>query len=322
VPDADTTIADALTAIGHPGLASSRRPVLHRGDATLVTLAALAADGSPTWRGLWLDPSGARVLGPPAPPSLLTQTGHLPSPTAELLDLLEAAYRSYVDWLEVLGGRLDTLEGRPDPAPLAELGALLHAIAGVRKHIERWTVLVTDLGGPLGSLFPAIAGQLPVLRSESMHLDSLSGGIGQGVRDLVSIRNAVESNRLAESANRLGEVSNRIAALANTSNLRMLGVAYIALVLALISAVVLIPNTAATILGVPGAAWVPGIWIVVILVVLAVVPVAIVFSRPWVIRTLRALSTSEVRSGEGLRDLPEVRAQDIETDAPLLRQGS
>jgi hypothetical protein len=153
-----------------------------------------------------------------------------------------------------------------------------------------------------------------------MHLDGLSNGIAQGVRDLVSIRNAVESNRLAESANRLGEVSNRVAALANTSNLRMLGVAYIALVLALVSAVVLIPNTAATILGVPGAAWVPGIWIVIILVVLAVVPIAIVFSRPWVLRTLRGLPAFEVRSGEGLEDLPEVRAQDVETDASLLRQ--
>ena len=241
-------------------------------------------------------------------------------PTAALLDLLQAAYRSYVDWLEVLGGRLDTLEGRPDPAPLAELGSLLHAIAGVRKHIERLTVLETDLGGPLGAAFPGLAPQLPVIRSEVMHVESLSTGIAQGVRDLVAIRNAVEANRLAESANRLGEVSNRIAALANTSNLRMLGVAYIALVLALVSAVVLIPNTAATILGIPGAAWVPGIWIVVILVVLAVVPLAVVFTRPWVIAALRALSASEVRTGEGLSDLPEVRAQDVETDASLLRQ--
>jgi hypothetical protein len=315
-----STIADALTAIGHPGLASSRRPVLHNRTATVITLATLEADGVPAWHGLWIDANGVRALGPELPSSLLTQEAKLDPATAALLDLVEAAYRTYVDWLEVLGGRLDSLEGRPDPAPLAELGSLLHAIAGVRKQIERLTVLATDLGGPLGAKFPGLADPIAVIRSQVMHLDSLSGGIAQGTRDLVSIRNAVEANRLAESANHLGEVSNRIAALANTSNLRMLGVAYIALVLGLVSAVVLIPNTAATILGVPGASWVPGPWIVVILVVLAVVPLAVVFTRPWVVRTLRALGASEERSGEGLRDLPEVPAQDVESDASLLRQ--
>lgn len=269
---------------------------------------------------MWIDKSGVRSIGSAAPNCLLTESTKLAPPTAALLDLLQAAYRSYVDWLEVLGGRLDALEGRPDPAPLTELGSLLHAIAGVRKHIERLTVLGTDLGGPLGASFPGLADQIPAVRSELMHLEGLSSGIAQGVRDLVAIRNAVEANRLAESANRLGEVSNRIAALANTSNLRMLGVAYVALILALVSVVVLVPNTAATILGVPGAAWVPGPWIVIILVVLAVVPISIVFSRPWVIRALRALAASEVRTGEGLADLPEVAAQDVETDASLLRQ--
>jgi hypothetical protein len=250
----------------------------------------------------------------------MTDGAGLAAPTAMLLDLLQAAYRSYVVWLEVLGGRLDALEGHPDPAPLPELGALLHAIAGVRKHVERLTVLVTDLAGPLGTLFPGLVSELPSVRGEVLHLDGLSSGIAQSVRDLVAIRNAVEANRLAEAANHLGAVSNRIAALANTSNLRMLGVAYIALVLALISAVVLIPNTAATILGVPGAAWVPGVWIVVILVVLSVVPVAIVFTRPWVLRALRGLAASEVRTGEGVDDLPEIRAQDVDRDASLLRQ--
>ncbi len=254
------------------------------------------------------------------PPSLLAHDAKLAPVTTALLDLVGAAYRSYIDWLEVLGGRLDTLEAKPDPAPLPELGALLHAIAGVRKHIERLTVLATDLGGPLGTSFPGLAAQVPVVRSQVVHLDGLSSGIAQGVRDLVAIRNAMEANRLAEAANRLGDTSNRIAALANTSNLRMLGVAYIALILALVSAVVLIPNTAATILGVPGAAWVPGIWIVIILVVLAVIPIAVVFSRPWVLAALRGLASSELRTGEGLGDLPEVRAQDVESDASLLRQ--
>jgi hypothetical protein len=294
--------------------------VLRNRDATLVTLATLGPDGAVTWHGLWIDAQGVRSLGPPVPASLLTEGAGLAPPTLALLDLMQAAYRSYVDHLETLGGRLDTLEARPDPAPLPELGALLHAIAGVRKHIERLTVLATDIEGPLGNLFPGIAPSLVTVRGEVVHLDGLSSGIAQGVRDLVAIRNAVEANRLAEAANRLGAVSNRIATLANTSNLRMLGVAYIALVLALISAVVLIPNTAATILGVPGASWVPGIWIVVTLLVLTVVPVSIVFTRPWVLRALRGLAASELRTGEGVGDLPEIRAQDVESDASLLRQ--
>lgn len=287
---------------------------------TLITLATLGADGSPTWHGLRLDAKGVHPMGPPVPRSLLTDGASFAPGTAALLDLLQAAYRSYIDRLETIGGRVDVLEARPDPAPLPELGQLLHALAGARKHVGRLTVLVTELTGPLGAQFPGLANEIPSIRSEVAHLEQLSSGLAQSVRDLVGIRNAVEANRLADAANQMGAVSNRIAALANTSNLRMLGVAYVALIFALVSVVVLIPNTAATILGVPGAAWVPGVWIVVILVVLAIVPIVVVFTRPWVIRTLRALPTSELRSAEGLSDLPEVPAQSVEADASLLRQ--
>jgi hypothetical protein len=284
-----TTLPEALTAVGHPGLASSRRPVL-------------------------------RTRGPTPPTSLLIEGTKATPPTVALVDLVQAAYRSYVEWLESLGARLDALEGKPDPAPLTELGALLHALAGTRKQITRLEVLVAELDGALGSNFPGLEKYLPAVRAEVDHLDELSAGLAQGVRDLVAIRNAVEANQLAAAANRLGEVSNRIAALANTSNLRMLGVAYIALVLALVSVVVLIPNTAATILGMPSAAWVPGLWVDVVLIVLAVVPMVIVFSRPWVWNTLRGLPSYERRTSEGLSDLPEVPAQDVDGDASLLRQ--
>jgi len=89
----------------------------------------------------------------------------------------------------------------------------------------------------------------------------------------------------------------------------MLGVAYLAFVLALVSVVVLIPNTAATVLGMPSAGWVPGLWVDVILAVLAIVPIAVVFSRPWVLRLLRGVGAYEVRSSEGISDLPEVSPQ-------------
>ena len=315
-----TTLSEALAAIGHSGLAPSRHPVLRSYDATLLTLATLDRDGSVVWHGIWIDANGVRALGPHLPSSLLAQGTKSSLPTIALIDLVQEAYRSYLEWLEGLGERLDALEGKPDPAPLPELGALLHLLAGARKQIVRLEVLVAELDGTLGKSFPGVEAFLLPLRGEVTHLDELSTGLAQGVRDLVAIRNSVEANQLAAAANQLGKVSNQIAALANTSNLRMLGVAYVALVLALVSVVVLIPNTAATILGMPSAAWVPGLWVDLILVVLATVPMVIVFSRPWVWRTLRGLPSYERRTEEGLSDLPEVPAQNVNADASLLRQ--
>ena len=315
-----STLAEAIAALGHSGLTSSRRPVWRTATASLLTVATLDRDGAAEWHGIWIDAKGVRPLGPEVSPSLLVEGSKASPAIIAVVDLMQAAYRSYVEWLESLGGRLDALEAKPDPAPLPELGALLHALAGVRKHIVRLEVLVAELDGALGARFPGLEMYLPPVRSEVSHLDELSSGLAQGVRDLVAIRNAVEANQLAGAANRLGEVSNRIATLANTSNLRMLGVAYIALVLALVSVVVLIPNTAATILGMPSAAWVPGLWVDLILFGLALIPIVVVFSRPWVWNTLRGLPTSENRTAEGLSDLPEVAAQNVDGDVSLLRQ--
>jgi hypothetical protein len=314
-----STIAEALTAIGHPGLSSSRRPVLRTAEASLITIATLDHDGAPVWHGLWIDSKGVRPLGPSVPASLLIGTAKVAPATVALVDLLQAAYRSYVEWLEALGERLDALEGKRDPAPLPELGALLHALATARKQVVRLDILVTELDGTLGASFPGLETYLPQVRVEGTHLTEISTGQAQAVRDLIAIRNAVEANQLSVVANRLGEVSNQVAALANTSNLRMLGVAYVALVLALVSVVVLIPNTAATILGMPSAAWVPGYWVDVILIILAVVPMVIVFSRPWVWSTVRGLPSYEHRTAEGLSDIPEIPAGAVNTDASLLR---
>jgi hypothetical protein len=315
-----STLDEAASSVGYPDLGLSRRPVLRSAGTSLINLATLDPSGTPVWHGIWIDAEGIHPLGPEIPRSLLVEGSKAPAETLALVDLLQAACRSYVERLEVLGSRLDALEGKPDPAPLPELGALSHALAGARKQILRMETLVAELDGPLGSKFAALETFLPTVRTEVSHLDELSTGLAQAVRDLIAIRNSVEANELAAAANRLGEVSNRIAALANTSNLRMLGVAYIALVLALVSVVVLIPNTGATILGMPSAAWVPGVWVDLILVVLAIVPMLVVFSRPWVWNTLRGLPTFEGRTQEGLSDLPEVPAQSVDGDAAALRQ--
>ena len=78
-----------------------------------------------------------------------------------------------------------------------------------------------------------------------------------------------------------------------------------ALILGLVSAAVLIPNTAATILGMPSAGWVPGAWVDVVLVLLGLIPILVIFTRPWVVGMLRTLRESEVRVTEGIADLPE-----------------
>ncbi len=271
-----------------------------------MTLATLDAAGRPVWHGLWLADGALRWLGPELAPSALASRAAVPAPSRPVIDLLSASSLSLLDRLEALAVRLDALEAGSEPVPLSDLSALQRGLAGVRKHLFRLELLLAELDGPLGARFEGIAPALAELSAGYARTAELAAGLQQTARDLLSLRAAVEANRLAETANALGETSNGIAALANTSNLRMLGVAYVALALALVSAVVLIPNTAATILGMPSAAWVPGRWVDVTLVVLAVVPIAVVFSRPWVRRMLRGWGAFERRSAEGLADLPEI----------------
>ncbi len=227
------------------------------------------------------------------------------------MNLLQASVRGALERLEAIAERLDTVEASAEEPPLPELGELHRQYRAVRADVGRLTVAVSQLGGPLGERFPRLTEVLGFVQTEVGHLEGFAAEVGQGLRDLLALRAAAESNRLAVATNRLGEISNRIATLANTSNIRMLGVAYVALVLALVGAVVLIPNTAATILGMPSAGWVPGLWVDLVLVVLAIVPIAVVFSRPWVRRLLRGFSVSEQRTAEGVDDLPEVSPEQV-----------
>lgn len=302
------TIPEALAAAGSHRSSPSRRPVLRSPNGTLLTIATLEENAVPAWYGVWVTPSDIRFLGPEPPPSFLRQRLHLSGTTALLVDLFQASSGSYAELLEEIASRFDRAEEQSESTRLGDLGALQRSLAKVRSHIVRLSVIALELEGPLGARFEGLAAALPTLRSEVGNLETLSSGLAQGVRDLVGIRNAVEANRLAEAANELGRTSNRIAALANTSNIRMLGVAYLALFFALVGAIVLFPNTAATILGMPSAAWVPGVWVDTVLIALAVVPVVAVFSRPWVRRMLAGMRSYEARSSEGLSDLPEVPA--------------
>ncbi len=278
--------------------------MLRRGADLLVALAVLEPGGRPVWHGIWRSGGSARPLGPPVPRAAV-EAGASPASQA-LTDLVTASAVSVVERLEELAARVDALEASSGPAPLAELQAVQRGLAGARKHLGRLNLLLAELGGALGAEFPGLGPSLAGLSGQVARAGAMEAGLSQAARDITSLRAAMEANRLAESANQLGQTSNAIAALANTSNLRMLGVAYVALALALVSAVVLIPNTAATILGMPSAAWVPGIWVDVALVVLAAVPIAVVFSRPWVRRMLSGWTGYETESSSGLRGIPEI----------------
>jgi len=319
-----TTVVEALQAVGHPVAEPPRRPVLRHRGAVLVTLATLDPGGRAVWHGLWVEAGHPVVLGPTAPPSSGAARAAASELARPVIDLAAASSLSLLERLEELGVEVDRLETRAEPAPLAVLGELQRGLAQVRTHLFRLELLMAELGGPLGETFPGIAPAVAELSPSVARSAELASGLQQACRDLIGLRTAVEANRLAEAANELGRTSNGIAALANNSNVRMLGVAYVALALALVSAVVLIPNTAATILGMPSAAWVPGIWVDALLVLLAVVPVVVVFSRPWVRRMLRGWREYGRRSGEGLAALPELPPATAErpSEAERLIRGS
>ncbi len=298
-------MAEALAALGHARPDPPDRPVLERGGQRLILLATFE-NGVPTWCGLLVGPSGVRPVGRTVPRSELARAGGLPEPSASLIDLAVAAAVSAAARFEELARELDTLESHREHPSTDDLSRLQRGLLLAHRHLARLERLLAELSGPLGTAFPGAEKAVSEVELDAGRTGDLANGLLQTVRDLAVLRTALEANRLSVAANELSRTSNAIAAVANTSNLRMLGVAYIALAIALVSVVVLIPNTAATILGMPSAAWVPGVWVDVILVVLAIAPIVVVFTRPWVRRMLASSPAYEARSAEGIADLPEV----------------
>lgn len=280
--------------------------VLEGNDALLVLLATFENGGTATWHGLLLRDGAVRPVGVPVAASEHGRSSTLAEPARRMVDLVVAASVSYAERFDDLAGRLDELESRAELPPVDELARLQRGLHLANKHLGRLERLLAELAGPLGTRFRGAERAVATLAGEVARTREISTAVLQAARDLGSLRAAVEANRLAAAANELGRTSNAIAALANNSNVRMLGIAYVGLVIALVSVVVLIPNTAATIFGMPSAAWVPGPYVDLTLVVLALVPFLVVFTRPWVRRMLASSRAFEARSGEGLSDLPEV----------------
>ena len=299
-------MAEALTALGRKASSPPRSPILYGSAGTLISVATLGPGGIPQWAGVWLTSGSIQFLGKAPEPSGLSELSHLPDPARRLVDLVQEAARSYLERLEEIDSRLNLLQAKHSSVPLTEIATMQRQVAVVREHAGRALALATLLDGPFGQRFPELPKALPAVVHGLEGIQNLSGNTQQALRDLILLRNAEDANRIAEAANQLSATSNRIAALANTSNIRMLGLAYLALVLGLVSAVVLIPNTAATILGMPSAAWVPGLWVTIVVVITAAIPLVLVFSRPWVLQMLRGMKSYEFRSEEGLGDLPEI----------------
>jgi hypothetical protein len=296
---------EALEQFGLPPGRLPRPPVLHRTYGTLLSFSMPTADGSSAIEAVWIRSDGVRFYGPaglqPGP-----SIGHgLTGTSAELFDRWVEAVRAFLEAIEEVDTQLSELEGRGPNIPTEEVWRLSRTTARLNAQIGRAVVAGAECAGPLSASFPKFADAFPSLLGELQRVQGLAGSVQQALSDLILLENARQSNRIAETANELSKGSNRIAQLANISNIRMLGITYIALLLGLVSAAVLIPNTAATILGMPSAAWVPGPWVDVVLVVLGLLPIVLIFSRPWVVAMLRTLAASEGRVTEGVGDLPE-----------------
>ena len=301
-----TSLAPALEAVGRPPSDLARHPVLHGNGETLVTFGRPAATGELRWSGVWLSPAGVQFLGEEPESRGAARSHRLSGPAAQLFDTVVDVARLYLERIEELDERLSEAQQRGRTVPLPDVWRLQRQAALLRALIGRSLVALAELAGPFAAAFPGLSTALPSLEGEMGRVQQLCANLQQSLSDLILLRNAEESNRIAELANELSRISNRIAALANISNLRMLGLTYIALVLGLVSAVVLFPNTAATILGMPSASWVPGVVVDVALVLAAAVPLLLVLRSRWVRALLGGLPNYEARASEGIRDLPEV----------------
>jgi hypothetical protein len=307
VGDPVRSLPEALQRLGRGPGDLSRHPILHGATGTLLVLAVPGADGTPQWAGVWVSEAPPVFLLPVEVPTRVSIAHGIDGPAARLVDLFAEAIRRYLEEAERLDVEVAALQAQGIRAPVAEVWRLHRASANLRGWVDRALVVAGEAGGPFAGAFAGgLDRVLPSVERELERVRALAVGVQQSLSDLILMRNAEQSNRIAETANQLSEFSNRIAVLTNTSNIRMLGITYVALLLGLVSAVVLIPNTAATILGMPSAAWVPGLWVDVILVALAVIPLVVVFSRSWVHRILADLRATEARTAEGLQDLPEL----------------
>lgn len=298
-------LSTILATLGLPPDSPPPRPLIYGSAGVLVSFAVLTEDGQAEWTGAWISNGTVSFFGPEPPVAHIATALGITGTSGRLLDRFVRMGHETLQRIEELDQDLVALPEKPSVSVKA-LWPIRRRTAILRTEIDRALVAAAQCQGPLAAHFPDFDKAWPTVEGELLRLQRLAGFLQQTISDLLVARNVEESNRIAIAANQLAQTSNRLAALGNSSNIRMLGLTYLALFLALASAVILFPNTGATILGMPSAAWVPGVWVVVSLVALAIIPLVWVYTRPWVRRIVADLRNFEQVAREGLQELPEV----------------
>ncbi|MGI0140480.1 MAG: hypothetical protein ACREBT_04965 [Thermoplasmata archaeon] len=312
------SVAEALAATGHAGPEPPFRPVVLAGSSGyFVPIAVFTDEARIDWRGMWIDAHGVGFLGTVSPEAVVPHPPLSPA-TSGLLNLLSASAVSILERVAELDAALAEVPIGDLRLPPLSIENLHRRALLLRRHVGRLTAIVAELSGPLATPFPDLALVHEEMARQVDRLHAFTQSVEATLRDIVMIRSAAESNRISAIANHLGETSNRIGSLANNSNIRMLGIAYLALVVALVGAALLVPETVSTILSMPSATWVSGYWVVFVLTLSTVVPIVLIFTRPWLVRILRGLGSYEARSQEGLTDLPETTG----SGAPVSSSGA
>jgi hypothetical protein len=311
----ELALGDVLATLGFPPGSDPPRPVIYGSAGTLVSFGIPVDGGRPEWTGAWIAGDEVTFLGPEPAPAHAAAFFSITGTAARLLARFARMGHETLERIEELDEALVSLQDKPQ-VPIRALWPLRQRTSVLRTQIDRALVAASMCEGPFNARFPGFDKVWPTVEDELLRLQRLAAGLQQTISDLLVARNVEESNRIAEAANDLARTSNRLAALGNSSNIRMLGLTYLALFLALASAVILFPNTGATILGMPSAAWVPGVWVIVSLVALAVIPLVWVYTRPWVRSILADLRNYEQVAKEGLQQLPEVSPESVARTRP------
>ncbi|MCI4345544.1 MAG: hypothetical protein L3K07_02135 [Thermoplasmata archaeon] len=273
------------------------RPVIHTESGTLLSFVLLDEKLERTYVGVFVRQDGVETIGPPPDFRRLGNALHLPAGAAELANRLSQAGRLYLERAEELDEELVSLSDEGTHRPSWKRVAQLERKTSVlRREIARAVAVAAEGSRLSDGGLAEFERAAPTLISELERIQMVAEGIENGISNLLLLQNA--------------EMSNRLTALANLANIRMLGLTYLALILALVGAIILFPNTGATILGMPSAAWVPGIWVDAILIVLAIIPITLLFMQPWLRRMLKQIAGIEGRSSEGLADIPEIPADE------------
>jgi hypothetical protein len=291
-PELPPSFPEVLHRLGIPRDVPPR-PVIHTESGTLLSFTLLDERLEKTYVGLLVREDGVETIGPAPELRRLGNALGLHGGSAELANRLAQAGRLYLERAEELDEELVSLSDEGTHRPSWKRVALLERKTSVlRREIARALTAAAEGSRLSETALPGFERAAPTIISELERIQMVAEGIEQGISNLLLLQNA--------------EMSNRLTALANLANIRMLGLTYLALILALVGAIILFPNTGATILGMPSAAWVPGIWVDAILIVLAVIPITLLFMQPWLRRMLKQIAGIEGRSSEGITDLTEI----------------